>query len=64
MAKALCTALGPTMRKIREIQGEFGYGRETYCYAPPAQNRSCGFPASGFHLGHVMTKPQCTARRM
>jgi hypothetical protein len=33
-------------------------GRDTYCYAPPAQNRTCGFPASGFHLGYLTIKPQ------
>jgi len=26
--------------------------------AQPAQNRTCGFPASGFHLGCLTTKPQ------
>jgi two-component system, chemotaxis family, CheB/CheR fusion protein len=33
-------------------------GRDTYCYAPPAQNRTCGFPASGSHLGCVTSRPQ------
>jgi len=35
-------------------------GRDTYCYAPPAQNRTCGFPASGSHLGCLTTRSFAT----
>ena len=28
-------------------------GRDAHCWAPPAQNRTCGFPAYGSHLGCV-----------
>ena len=39
-------------------RGDKDRGRDTYCYAPPAQNRTCGFPASGSHLGCVTSGPQ------
>ena len=35
-------------------------GRDTYSYAPPAQNRTCGFPASGSHLGCLTTRSFAT----
>jgi hypothetical protein len=38
-------------------------GRDTYCYAPPAQNRTCGFPASGSHLGCLTTRSFATEFR-
>jgi hypothetical protein len=31
-------------------------GRDAYRYAPPAQSRTCGFPAYGFHLGYLTAK--------
>jgi hypothetical protein len=41
--------------------GEYGdentdRGRDAYRYAPPAQSRTCGFPAYGFHLGYLTAK--------
>src|SRR5215467_7460266 len=31
-------------------------GRDAHYWAPPAQNRTCGFPAYGSHLGWVTAK--------
>ena len=33
------------------ISAVAGRGRDASCLAPPAQNRTCGFPAYGSHLG-------------
>jgi hypothetical protein len=37
-------------------RGDKDRGRDAYHYAPPAQNRTCGFPAYGFHLGYLTAK--------
>ena len=31
-------------------------GRDAHHWAPPAQNRTCGFPAYGSHLGCLTAK--------
>src|SRR5271165_498596 len=31
-------------------------GRDAHYWAPPAQNRTCGFPAYGSHLGCLTAK--------
>src|SRR5436190_21704019 len=34
-------------------------GRDAHYWAPPAQNRTCGIPASGSHLGCLAAKRCC-----
>src|SRR3954449_2270529 len=34
-------------------------GRDAHYWAPPAQNRTCGFPAYGSHLGCLAAKRCC-----
>ena len=36
--------------------GEIDCGRDAHYWAPPAQNRTCGIPASGSHLGCLTGK--------
>src|SRR5260370_40453301 len=50
-------------RHVEELLAERGLdisyedcGRDAHCWAPPAQNRTCGIPASGSHLGCLTAK--------
>ena len=36
-------------------------GRDAHYWAPPAQNRTCGFPAYGSHLGCLAAKRTCSS---
>jgi hypothetical protein len=45
-------ALSPPTARPASIRQELpDRGRDAHYWAPPAQNRTCGFPAYGSHLG-------------
>jgi hypothetical protein len=51
-----CEEIGRRIKVATVVLRDADRGRDAYCYAPPAQNRTCGFPAYGFHLGYLTAK--------
>jgi Biotin-requiring enzyme len=39
-------------KRPEQVQQKFRRGRDASCLAPPAQTRTCSFPAYGSHLGY------------
>ncbi len=53
----------PLVTAARSAMACFCRGRDAPHGAPPAQNRTCGFPEYGSHLGSMTAKRRLVARR-